>query len=56
MRELKDAELDQVSGGDPPNGSGKVDGGKKVPALSNNPNDQGGAYTGSYKGGPGYHS
>jgi hypothetical protein len=55
MRELNDAELKEVSGGAPPNSSGKVDGGKKVPALSNNPNDQGGAYTGSYKEGPGYH-
>jgi hypothetical protein len=45
-RELTEAELDWVSGGDKPNASGHVgNGDKKVGQLSKNPNDDHGAYT-----------
>jgi bacteriocin-like protein len=38
--ELTEAELNKVSGGDPPfNASGKNPSGKKIPKFSNNPND-----------------
>jgi hypothetical protein len=46
LRELTDAELDLVTGGDKPNASGFVgESGKKNAQLSNNPNDGPGAYT-----------
>jgi hypothetical protein len=45
-RELSEAELDWVSGGDKPNASGFVgNGDKKVGKLSNNPNDDPPAHT-----------
>ena len=48
LRELTEAELDLVAGGDKPNASGFVgESGKKNSNLSNNPNDgpPPGAYT-----------